>query len=342
MSNPAKPRYRKISGMTIERIISFLKGIAKENWLSKWARWIDELLDTYRVEDVQDVLGITDVWNFNELEQFLLEHCSDLVESECFDKIEQMIREKGYTKELTKEATQQIEDYLKSIEKAPEILYGLPWDIQAEISKYRAKPEMDHARAYNIVYEFLRREGVDESEARRIAEEIASTIPKLKPEKRAEVVTNVVAMVRLAKQTTLNRFAKAETKAREVKAKAVRDVEESVKLIHIPFSELPKYVRMVLEARNTRTPSDTIRAIEQWARSQGFHHVLVPYTLSGYDLTDIVIVYYPDKKPSICAVSRDNTWVLLGCDQPIIAYQIDLENRRVRTHEYKPLAPLAR
>jgi len=314
-----RPRERKISGMTIESIAGFLKGIAKEKWLEKWARWIDELLDVYGVEDVQEVLGISDPWNLNELEQFLIEHCSGLVESECFDKIEQMIKEKGYTKELTKEATQQIEDYLKSIEKAPEIVYGLPWDIQVEVQKYRARPEIDGNKAYSIVYEFLKREGVEESEARRIAEEIASTIPKLKPEKRAEVVTNVVAMVRLAKQATLDKWMKREARAREVKQSAaselrqfveeiysivaprreVRIPEEKLISLEIPFEQLPRYGITITEAQRTKYPWETIGVITTWAFQNGMRSERVD-KIVYMDLIGTVVIYYPLQKPTKC------------------------------------------
>jgi hypothetical protein len=212
----------------IKEIIETLRGIAKTNWLNKWARWLDQLLEVYDVEDPSEVLGIPDVYDIEKLESLLLEYCSDLVEGECLRKLESMIREKGYRRKVTEEVVESVMDYLKSIEKKPEVIYGLPWDIRAEIEKIRSKPELDGAKAYDLVYNFLIREGVDPEEAKKVADEIARTIPKISPAKRIDVIETVATVARLARQRTLTSYIKRESKAKEVIENVMKRINERV------------------------------------------------------------------------------------------------------------------
>jgi len=332
----------------IDVIVKRLRGAAKQRWLEKWARWIDKLLDDYDVEDIQAVLGIIDPWNLDELEKFLVRHCSGLVESECLDKIEKIIREKGYTKRLSQEIYESVMDYLQYVEKRPEIEYGLPWDIRVEIQRYREFPEMDRKRAYSIVYEFLRREGCEEDEARKIAEEIARTIPKLPPRQRAEVVERTVALARVAKQRTLDEWIKRRYKAEETKKEAKKDLESFVKKLYeilapptkvevpvekelytmeVKFEELPKWQIEILKAQRTHYPWETKGVIITWAEQRG----LRPYTVDKikyYDLVGLVVVYYPRQKPTRCWIKRDRVWIFEGCDKPVVAY-LPLPDERI-------------
>jgi hypothetical protein len=212
----------------IKEIIETLRGIAKTNWLNKWARWLDQLLEVYDVEDPSEVLGIPDVYDIEKLESLLLEYCSDLVEGECLRKLESMIREKGYRRKVTEEVVESVMDYLKSIEKKPEVIYGLPWDIRAEIEKIRAKPELNGAKAYDLVYNFLIREGVDPEEAKKVADEIARTIPKISPARRVDVIETVATVARLAIQRTLTSYIKRESKAKEVIENVMKRINERV------------------------------------------------------------------------------------------------------------------
>jgi hypothetical protein len=200
----------------VDVIASELRGIAKESWLGKWSRWLDQLLDVYGVEDPAEVLGITDIYDLEKLEEFLIERCGGLTESECLKEVEKDVRERGYRRKVTEEVVESVMDYVKSVERKPELLYGLPTDVRAEVERFRAKPELNGGKAYELVFNFMVKEGVDPEEAKKIAEEIAKTIPKLPPKDRAKVVEDVIGVVKLAKQRTLDYYVKQEAKAKEV------------------------------------------------------------------------------------------------------------------------------
>ena len=212
----------------IKEIVETLKGIAKTSWLNKWARWLDQLLDVYDVEDPTEVLGIPDVYDVEKLESLLLEYCSDLVEGECLKQIEKMIREKGYRRKVTEEVVESVMDYIKSVEKKPEVIYGFPWEIRSEIEKIRARPELDGVKAYEIVYSFLIREGVEPEEAKKVAGEVAKTIPKISPERRADFISSIAVMARTTRQRVLTELAKREEKAKEAIEKGISKVSERV------------------------------------------------------------------------------------------------------------------
>jgi len=242
----------------VDVIAEELKGIAKESWLNKWARWLDQLLDTYDVEDPAEI-GITDPQDLEKLEEFLVERCSGLTESECLKQIEKIIREKGYRRKVTEEVVESVMDYIKSVESKPELLYGLPSDIRAEVERYRARPELDGAKAFNLIYEYLVREGVDPEEARKVADEVAKTIPKIPPSRRVEVLEGVMKVTRLAKQRTLDYYVRRESKAKEV----VKEVEKGK-----PLSD--RLVYSVIEEFNTEGKYPTLEDLRDRLRTLGY------------------------------------------------------------------------
>jgi len=213
---------------TIGETIDLLKGIAKTRWLEKWSRWISELLNNYDVEDPTEVLGFPDVHDLGKIQSFLIELCRKETESECLQLIEEMIREKGFKKKINEEISESISDYLKSIEQKPEILYGFPWDIRTEIGMLRSRPELDGNKAYDLIYNFLVREGVDPDEARKIADEIRSTIPKVPIAKRPDVIETSMVVAKIVKQRTLMDYAKKQSKATKIIEKARKSLNERI------------------------------------------------------------------------------------------------------------------
>jgi len=213
---------------TIREAIDTLVGIAKTRWLEKWSRWINELLSNYDIEDPADVLGFHDIYDLDKIQSFLKGLCSDLIESECLNQIEKMIREKGFKKKINEEIGESISDYLKSIEQRPEVLYGFPASIRAEVDRFRMRPELDGNKAYDLIYNFLVSEGVDPEEARKIADEIKKTIPKVPVSKRPDVIETSIIIGKISKQRVLDDYAKKQSKATKIVERAKKSLNERV------------------------------------------------------------------------------------------------------------------
>jgi len=362
---PRKPRVRRITGWTIERIIDFLRGAAKQRWLEKWARWIDKLLDNYDVEDVQEVLGISDVWDLESLEKLLYEHCHGLTEEECFKKIEEMIREKGYTQKLTEEIAQNMMNYINELMKRPEEVYALPWQIRSEIQEIRARPEMDGAKVFKLVYDYLVSEGVEPEEARKVAQEIAATIPKIPPAQRPQVVETAVKRVGLLKQIVLDRWLKARKKAEQIVAAAVEDIGSTTeqlisqaaapavaptptptityptppptRIVEVAFDQLkPRFNIDILPAQRTWRTEETVNVIRNWARYSLRLNPVPKPEISFYDLVGMTVVFYPTQKPEKCYIETDEKMTFKGCDKPVIAYFPYYEGGELWIAVYQP------
>ncbi|MEM1606174.1 MAG: hypothetical protein QXW41_08030 [Fervidicoccaceae archaeon] len=158
----------------IEDLIESLVGAAKEAWLKKWSNWIESLFDAYDIEDPK-VLG----YSPDVLEDFLLEYCHGLTESECVDRIERLIREYGGRKKLEK-IGEALEDYINYVERSPRgfcAKYGFPSDVCDKLLELRSNPCLDRDKARDVLRVFLTEvAGLDreyvEVNARRIAEEL--------------------------------------------------------------------------------------------------------------------------------------------------------------------------
>ena len=228
VERPAPVRERR----TIEEISKQLYGAAKERWLEKWIKWIDKLFHDYDIkEDPEALLGIRDIHDPAQIESFLLEHYRDLTEDEALTKIREMLRERGYKENVTDEMLDSMLDYWESVKYRPEITYALPYNVRSEVEELREHPELDSNRAYKLVYDFLTSEGVEHKEADRIAKEIAASIPKMKPEDRKVLYSQLVHVAKLAKQTSLTQFLNLDRKAEETAKQAREDLRKTAWLI---------------------------------------------------------------------------------------------------------------
>jgi len=264
----ALARRRYVAPVKEEKSVEFiarnLYGAAKERWLEKWARWIDELIHRYNVEDVQKALGIIDVYDLDELERFLIERCSGLTEGECMTRIEKELRDQGYRENVTEEMIQSMVDYVKTVEKQPEIEYGFPYEIRSQVQKLRDRPELDRDAAFKLVYDFLTSEGVPEDEARKIAEEIAATIQKLPPSKRKNVYEYAITQAKLTKQLTLDKWFKRVEEARKVIEEAKEDMRKDDWLVDVGnriVNDARSLIEKKLVRRLTSEELDRLRKI---------------------------------------------------------------------------------
>jgi len=168
---------------TIREIVETLVGAAKEAWLNKWRRWIAELIDNYNLEDPQEI-GYDEA----HIEDFLLEHCEDLVEGECYQKIKQMVIEKA-VKTVTQDVAESFAAWYEYIKKDPSILckqYNLPRDVCDEVLRIARNPCIDRGTAKRILTKFFEEEikslGGEPSEElyRDALNEILKIIPEAK------------------------------------------------------------------------------------------------------------------------------------------------------------------
>ena len=217
---------------TIKEISETLVGVAKEKWLEKWSKWLIKLFQDYNIkEDPEAVIGIRDLHDLKQVESFLLEHFLDLTESEAFEEIRKMLKERGYKENVTDEMLKSMINFWQSVKDRPEITYALPYSIANEVEELRTHPELDSERCFKLVFDFLIREGVDRSEAEIIAKEIAGSIPKIKKEDRKVLYAQLIHTAKLAKQTALTMFLDLERKAEETASKAKEDLAKTSWLV---------------------------------------------------------------------------------------------------------------
>jgi len=216
---------------SIKEISETLVGAAKESWLRKWSKWMREIAESYGVEDPEVVFGIRDLDDPRQVEGFLLEHFQDLTEDEALRKIREMLRERGYTENVTEEMIESMIDYWESVKDRPEIHYALPYEIQSEVEELREHPELDSGRAFKVVYDFLISEGASEEEARKVAEDIARSIPAIPKEARQVLWTQLFHVAKATKQRTLDEFMAMDKRAEKVEEEARRDIGKTAWLL---------------------------------------------------------------------------------------------------------------
>lgn len=275
------PRTRRTAGMTVEAILARLRGAARRTWLEKWARWVSELLRVYGIEDPH-VIGMEDVDPEN-VERLIREHCHGLTESECFDRIESLVREKGATKAITEEVVDDIRDYIDYMEKVG----WLPPEIRTKVQYFREHPWENHERVYSMVRDFLIKQGVEPAEAEVLATEVSLLIPRIDMKRRAEVLEAIMRRVPLARQQALDKWMKRVEKAEEQAREIKREISETEKELGIwrkpSFSDLLSRIVAELEKLGVR-PTDADRLVQKHRGEIGVDYAKIR-SLEDYDRT---------------------------------------------------------
>jgi hypothetical protein len=140
---------------TIGEILELLVGAPREAWLSKWRRWIAELIGNYDLEDPQEI-GYDEA----KIEEFLEEHCIDLTESECYAKIKQIVIEKS-AKTFTQDVADSFTAWYEYVKKDPSFLctqYNLSPDVCSDVLKVAKNPCIDRGTAEKILRAFFEAE----------------------------------------------------------------------------------------------------------------------------------------------------------------------------------------
>ena len=140
---------------TVSEILETLAGAPREAWLNKWRRWIAELIDNYDLEDPQEI-----GYDETKIEDFLEEHCENLVESECYAKIKQMVIEKS-AKTFTQDVADSFTAWFEYVKKDPSFLcaqYNLSSDVCSDVLKVAKNPCLDRKTAEKILRAFFEAE----------------------------------------------------------------------------------------------------------------------------------------------------------------------------------------
>jgi hypothetical protein len=140
---------------TVSEILETLAGAPREAWLNKWRRWIAELIDNYDLEDPQEI-----GYDETKIEDFLEEHCEDLVESECYAKIKQMVIEKS-AKTFTEDVADSFTAWFEYVKKDPSFLcaqYNLSSEVCSDVLKVAKNPCIDRKTAEKILRAFFEAE----------------------------------------------------------------------------------------------------------------------------------------------------------------------------------------
>jgi len=258
-----KKRVAPVKGeKPVDVILKELVGIAKENFLEKWRRWIEELILTYNLEDPKEI-----GYDPDTIEAFLKRWCSGLVESECLDRIRTLIIEHG-GRRLASEIANAMYDYYEYMKKDPRSLcmeLSLDTETCDEILRIRENPCLDRDRAYKILKAFMVRWGVPEEvadeEARRISTEIIPEVKCLPWDQVVRAAQSMLREERITRYRTLDEFLKRAPKPKPKPTPKPPEVE-TLEKIRRRAEEIKKDVEKLYSESNADGLKEVIEEID--------------------------------------------------------------------------------
>ncbi len=230
------------------------------------------------------------------MRKLLEEHCLDLTESECYRKLEDMVKPYGLREE---EKVERMLEKAKAIEKTisekeklarekPELVYGLE-EIHEEIEKIRKGLVPDGKRAYEIVKKYGEAKGLPPEEIEVIAEDVRKSVEE----------------------------ALAKRKPRVFK-------------LNVPTMKL--YGAQIKRSLFT-SPTTSLASIKLWCNKYGFKFIY-DYVIAP-SLARFVIAYY-SQPISYCEFQYDGVnWKLLKCDADVVAYYMNEQEKYIIAKEYE-------
>jgi hypothetical protein len=321
----------------IEIILEELKGRAKQLYLAKWRKWILEMARTYEVEDIKALLG----WDITEDEQlgrFLLEIGHGLTESEIFQKVESLMRQASQ-KKIKEKQLKGIMDYLQHIRYReaidPFAKFQLPSHIEAELKEIKRKPELDGARAFDLVFKYLTSLTIPEEDARKIAEEVKSLVVKVPKEKRPEILEGTLSRAQFIKQKTLKEFAVKEEKAKQIVKQATEEIKKVREEKIMSLEDLSKLGVNLLPATRTKTVEEAEEAVVNWIIAHRYEFAKRAIEFPIKKASNVFVVFFPDKKPNFKTIERNGVLVVLEADKESLIY-VKTDNF-VYFNTFKPL-----
>ena len=264
-------------------------------WLDKWVRWVRNLIAKYRVEDPSEPFGFAEI-NADNVRKLLEEHCLDLTESECYRKLEDMVKPYGLKEEekvermfeKAKAIEKEIKEKEKLAKEKPELLYGLE-EIHEEIEKIRKGITPNGKRAYEIVKEYGLKKGLPPEEVEVYAEDVRKSVEEALAKRKPKVIKLNIPTMKLY------------------------------------GAQIKRSLFMV--------PVDSLASIKLWCDKYGFKFIY-DYVIAP-SLARFVIAYY-SQPISYCEFFYDGVnWKLLRCDADVVAYAMDEEKKLLIAKEYE-------
>lgn len=306
----------------IDEIVEELRGAALESWKRKWARLVSDLLRIYGVEDPQ-VIGLGDPSDPDDVIQFIMGHCSGLTESECAKKIEQIIRDYGFSRSIEEVARRAIdelrywEEKEEAIEKAVRLfklpVLDLPPDAAEKLLEIYDNPELNHDTVFDIIISELRALGMPEEEARRIAEESARVIDELleKKRERALAVAHWTQILRHDVQQERKRLGRKREKAEERLRRFIEELLRGREKAILSVTELHLIGFEPTKARARSLPE----ALEKLKQMNAIEAKAVAAPAK--------VFYFTEK--NMCRaklLEKFNRWVIEKCEEPVIVVKV--------------------
>lgn len=301
----------------VEEIAKELKGIAKEKWVGKWVRLVNDLLRVYGIED-PEIIGIHDPLNPEEVMKFVIERCHGLTEPECVRRIEQEFYEHGYTREreltrkLIEEETKYYEEKADWVRRA-EVLFGIPVPLPPDVSEklvqiYR-NPELDHEEVFSLVKSELVRMGWPEEEAEEIAREAMKAVDKAL-ERERERIKAMVPWTHLLRYDTRHLQARMERrrrKAKDIITKFIEAVAKERRLVS--WVELTQLGLFKVQRARSKTPEEAIKRLEKVYNAK---RAIIGSPAVMFRFTDRQFFCKVREIPAM------GTFVIEECEEPVI------------------------
>ena len=280
----------------VDEIIETLSGAARDAWLNKWRRWIAELIDSFNLEDPQEI-----GYDERYIEDFLIEHCSGLVESECFSKIKQMVVEKS-AKHMSQDVSESFSTWYEYVKKDPRFLcqqFSLSVEVCDEVLKIAKNPCIDRGLAERILRSFfeneVRKMGVEPREE--MYRDALNSILVIIPQARCIDWQHV-----LVAQVSLDRWIK----------RAVKRVERFEKMYGVGKMYIYTLQELAKETRSDamkikeeiKSLGEAYKIVVDWIKKLGYRYNEVKPPVPLEFFTNATYFYLPYGEP-ICRVEED-------------------------------------
>jgi hypothetical protein len=247
---------------TVDEYLRELVGAARDTFLNHKILFIESFLSAYHLDPAR--IG----YRRELIEEFLLEHCAGLTVSECFNKIEQLIRQAGGRRKLEDLADtigKSIEDMANAMTRID--VYCASWGLDRETCDELRKIERDPCLDSNVVRKvltgFFQNLGARPEEYKGAIEEASTYIGNLAKRRLCVRWDHVVNAVKAAMEAERARREETIARARGIQRSLEKFLERPVGKEITPPPTLERFARReaiaVAAPKPMPTPTPTQR-----------------------------------------------------------------------------------